>query len=84
MEEVWTIFKPFTCGCNLTAANGNQIDLIHDSRLVGFAIIMQTSYTLLRGANNTTSRGYNEHLSHTDDLFHFFIVHLFIECLSAK
>ena len=26
-----------------------QIDLIHDGRHVGFAIIMQISYTLLRG-----------------------------------
>ena len=40
------------------------IDLIHDVRHVGFAIIMQISYT--------SSRGYNEHLSHTDDLFHVY------------
>ena len=32
---------------------------------VGFAIIMQISYTFPEGANNTSSRGYNEHLSHT-------------------
>ena len=34
------------------------------------------SYTLLitsEGANSTSLRGYNEHLSHTDDIFH---VHL--------
>ena len=33
------------------------IDHIHDVRHVGFAIIMQISYTLLMGANNTSSRG---------------------------
>ena len=46
-----------------------SIDLIHDGRHIGFAILMQISYTLLGGANNTSSRGYNEQISHTDDFF---------------
>ena len=44
-------------------------DLTHDGRHVRFVIIMQISYKLLRGANNASSRDYDEHLSHTGDLF---------------
>ena len=57
--------------CCLRARPVSLIDLIHDGRHVGFAIILQISYTCTsEEANNTNSRGYNEHLSHADDLFH--------------
>ena len=48
-------FDPLSCSLNKQRPKSSEyrhviwIDLIHDGRQVGFAIIMQISYTLLRG-----------------------------------
>ena len=54
------------------------IDLIHDSRHVGFAIIMQISYTLLRGQTTQVREVITNILSTQ------MICFTFIECLSPK
>ena len=54
------------------------IDLIHDSRHVGFAIIMQISYTLLRGQTTQVREVI------TNSLATQMICFVFIECLSPK
>ena len=54
------------------------IDLIHDSRHVGFAIIMQISYTLLRGQTTQVREVI------TNILATQMICFMFIECLSPK
>jgi len=47
------------------------IDLIHEGRHVEFAIIVQIGNTILMGQTTQGRAGdYNEHFSHTDDLFH--------------
>ena len=56
----------------------NAIDLIHDGRRVGFAIIMQISYTLLRG-QTTQVREVIMNILATH-----MICFTFIECLSRK
>ena len=54
------------------------IDLIHDSRHVGFAIIMQISYALLRGQTTKVREVI------TNILATQMICFMFIECLSPK
>ena len=54
------------------------IDLIHDGRHVGFAIIMQISYTLLRGQTTQVREVI------TNILATQMICFTFIECLSPK
>ena len=54
------------------------IDLTHDSRHVGFAFIMQISYTLLRG-QTTQVREVTTNILATQ-----MICFTFIECLSPK
>ena len=55
-----------------------QIDLIHDRRHVGFAIIMQISYTLLRGQTTQVREAIPNILATQ------MICFTFIECLSPK
>ena len=55
-----------------------RIDLIHDDRHVGFAIIMQISYTLLRG-QTTQVREILTKILATQMIFS-----TFIECFSPK
>ena len=55
-----------------------SIDLIHDSRHVGFAIITQISYTLLRGKTTQVREVI------TNILATQMICFMFIECLSPK
>ena len=57
---------------------GWGIDLIHDSRHVGFAIIMQISYTFLRGQITQVPEVI------TNILATQMICFMFIECLSPK
>ena len=54
------------------------IDLIHDGRHVGFAIIMQISYTLLRGQTTQVREVI------TNILATQMICLTFMECLSPK
>ena len=54
------------------------IDLIHDSRHVGFAFIMQISYTFLRGQTTQVREVI------TNILAAQMICFTFIECLSPK
>ena len=54
------------------------IDLIHDGRHVGFAIIMQISYTLLRGQTTQVREVI------TNMLATQMICFTFTECLSPK
>ena len=54
------------------------IDLIHDGRHVGFAIIMQISYTLLRGQTTKVREVLTNILATQRICF------TFIECLSPK
>ena len=54
------------------------IDLIHDSRHVGFAIIKQISYTLLRGQTTQVREVITNFLATQ------MICFMFIECLSPK
>ena len=75
-----------TCGRPLDGRGGagNKdvelclIDLIHDVRHVGFAIIMQISYTLLRGQTTQVREVI------TNTLATQMIYFTFIECLSPK
>ena len=53
-------------------------ELIHDGRHVGFAIIMQISYTLLRGQTTQVREVI------TNTLATQMICFTFIECLSPK
>ena len=55
-----------------------QIDLVHDRRHVGFAIIMQISYTLLRGQTTQVREAIPNILA--TQMIYF----TFIECLSPK
>ena len=56
----------------------NSTDLIHNGRRVGFAIIMQISYTLLRGQKKQVREVI------TNILATQMICFTFIECLSPK
>ena len=56
----------------------DRIDLIHDSRHVGFDFIMQISYTLLRGQTTKVREVI------TNILATQMICFTFIECLSPK
>ena len=62
------------------AGSGDEsgIDHIHDGRHVGFAIIMQISYTLLRGQTTQVREVI------TNTLATQMICFTFIECLSPK
>ena len=64
--------------CCLRARPVSLIDLIHDGRHVGFAIIMQISYSLLRG-QTTQIREVITNILATQ-----MICFTFIECLSPK
>ena len=59
-----------------TLKEDDTIDHIHDGRHVGFAIIMQISYTLLRGQTTQV----REVIMNITQMICF----TFIECLSPK
>ena len=75
-SKLWLMF------CIIIKSNSQKtfcsIDLIHDSRHVGFAIIMQISYTLLRGQTTQVREVI------TNILTTQIICFMFIECLSPK